>query len=156
MPTRVKVIDSQSRALHAYIALMRAASSATARIHQHLSAHDLTLGQFAVLEALVHVGPMRANELARRILCSAGNLTIVLQNLCKRRLVQRTADPGDARCIVLTATDKSRRLIADIFPAHVERLTAEFAALSPAEQDKLRRLCRKLGRAGLHESECGE
>lgn len=141
--------EPQQRALGAYVALMRAANAVTRRVHGPLGAFDLTLGQFGVLEALTHVGPLRQHELAEKVLSSAGNLSIVLDNLEKRRLVRRSADPADARCTVVAATAKGRRLMDEIFPPHAARLTAEFAALSPAEQDELRRLCRKLGLAGV-------
>ena len=77
------------RALDAYIKLMRAAESISARIHRHLQEADLTVGQFAVLEALFHLGPLYQRDLCEKLLKSGGNITMVVDNLEKRGLVTR-------------------------------------------------------------------
>ncbi|MGE0480386.1 MAG: MarR family winged helix-turn-helix transcriptional regulator [Phycisphaerae bacterium] len=145
--SRLGVSAPEQRALSAYVALMRAAQLVTLRVHRHLDAIDLTLGQFAVLEALVHGGPLRHNVLAERILTSAGNLSIVLSNLQRRALIRREPDPADRRGTIVRATAKAERLIGDVFPAHAARIADAFAVLTAAEQDQLRRLCRRVKRA---------
>jgi MarR family 2-MHQ and catechol resistance regulon transcriptional repressor len=135
------------RALDAYIALVRAAETVTARIHRHLAEVDLTIGQFGALEALHHVGPMRQNELARRVLRSAGNMTLVLDNLERRGLVRREREADDRRCTTVHLTPEGRRLVRRIFPRHVAGLVAEMKALDAADQERLARLCRRLGGA---------
>lgn len=45
------------RALSLYVKLVRASESVSARIHAHLSEAGLTVSQFGVLEALLHLGP---------------------------------------------------------------------------------------------------
>ena len=47
-----------------------------------------------------------------------------------------------AVCLTLAG----RRLIEKIFPGHVAAIVAELDAMTPAEQEALGRLCRKLGR----------
>src|SRR6516165_7220504 len=64
----------EKRALNAYVKLARAANTALAFARVGLEESGLSLGQFAVLEALYHVGPLNLGELARRILTSSGNL----------------------------------------------------------------------------------
>jgi MarR family 2-MHQ and catechol resistance regulon transcriptional repressor len=54
-------------ALDAYIKLMRAADSITARAHLVLP-DGVTLTQFAALEALYHLGPLFQSELAAKLL----------------------------------------------------------------------------------------
>ena len=46
--------QKEIKALNAYVKLMRAAESMTARAHEHLSSAGLTISQFGVLEALHH------------------------------------------------------------------------------------------------------
>lgn len=145
MGTHHKGPDAEVRALNAYIALMRASQSTTARVHAHLAEEGLTLGQFAALEALHHLGPMLQRELAGKLLCSAGNMTIVLDNLEKRGLVRRERRPDDRRCTTARITPRGTRLVRRVFPRHVKALLREMAILTPAEQEELRRLCRKLG-----------
>lgn len=139
--------ESERRALDAYIKLSRAAAAVEARINRHLSDVDLSISQFGVLEALYHLGPMHQGDLAGKILKTSGNLTLVVENLAKRGLVERRRDPQDRRYVRILPTDAGRRLIADFFPQHAARVEATFAALDPDEQATLAALCRKLGLA---------
>lgn len=145
MSTNSKGTPQQERALNAYVKLARAANSAMAYARVGLEDADLTLSQFAVLEALYHLGPLCLGDLARRILTSSGNLTLVIDNLEKRGLAKRRQQGKDKRFILATITPAGRRLIARIFPQHSRRITDVMARLSPAEQEQLGRLCRKLG-----------
>ena len=139
--------SSQQRlALLAYGRLMRAANSLrTAAAHQ-LDDSGLTLSQFAVLEALYHLGPMSLSEVAQKILTTGGNLTMVAGNLEKQGLVSRKCSSEDARVYILSLTAKGTRLIGEIFPAHAAAITEALEALAPKEQKKLGELCKKLGR----------
>lgn len=138
---------AETAALDAYIKLMRAAESVTARAHV-LLAGDLTLTQFGVLEALYHRGPLCAGELAEKILKSAGNITLVISNLERAGLISRTRDAGDARRWIIALTPAGRDRIALRFPQIAAALTQEFAVLSPGEQAMLGEICKKLGRGG--------
>lgn len=144
MPTHHRGSPAEIAALDAYIKLMRASESVTARIHDVLPA-GLTLSQFAVLESLYHLGPLCQGELASKLLKSTGNLTLVVANLQKAKLVQRQRAKTDLRFITVSLTAKGRALIAALFPKVAARITREFAALSHAEQTTLGRLCKKLG-----------
>jgi MarR family 2-MHQ and catechol resistance regulon transcriptional repressor len=145
--TRYEGTAEEVRALDAYIALMRAAETTTARIHRHLAEVELTVGQFGALEALFHLGAMRQNELARKVLRSAGNMTLVLDNLERRGLVRRERETGDRRCTTVHLTAQGRRLVQRVFPRHAATVVAELRALGAAEQVELARLCRRLAGA---------
>lgn len=138
----------QRLALLAYGRVMRAANALrTAAAHQ-LEPSGLTLSQFAVLEALYHLGPMSLSEVAKKILTTGGNLTMVAGNLEKQGLVSRKCSAEDARVYILSLTLKGKKLIAGIFPEHAAAITAALDRLAPTEQKKLTDLCRKLGSAG--------
>lgn len=145
MATRYRGKVRARRALDAYITLMRAAEAVTARTHGHLEAHGLTIGQFGALEALFHLGPMRATELARKLLRSPGNMTTVLDNLEKRGWIRRDEEKADRRCTIVTLEPRGKALLREVFPGHVEGMVREMGVLSAEEQQELRRLCRKLG-----------
>lgn len=145
MGTHYQGTVEEKRALDAYIKLARAANAVTARVNAHLADVNLTVSQFGALEALYHLGPLHQNQLAEKILKSSGNLTLVIDNLEKRDLVQRQRDPADRRYVIVHLTDNGRSLIAAIFPRHVATVMEEFAVLTPAEQEQLAALCRKIG-----------
>ena len=145
MSRNPKAKSHQKRALNAYVKLARAANTAMAYARVGLEDADLTLSQFAVLEALYHLGPLNLGDLARRILTSSGNLTLVIDNLEKRGLAKRRQQGNDKRFIMASITPAGRKLIARIFPQHSRRIVEIMARLTSAEQEQLGRLCRKLG-----------
>lgn len=146
MPTHYPGTPEEVRALNTYIKLTRAAESVLSRTTAHLGAHDLTPTQFAVLEALYHLGTLSQVVLARKLLKSTGNMTVVLQNLEKRGLITRERDAGDQRIMQVTITEAGRQLIECVLPAHVRGIVDDLSVLSAAEQETLGRLCRRLGR----------
>lgn len=138
--------SSQQRlALLAYGRLMRAANSLRTAASRQLDGTGLTLSQFAVLEALYHLGPMSLSEIARKILTTGGNLTMIAGNLERQGLVARKLSPDDARVSILSLTPKGKKLISEIFPEHAAAITDALEVLTPKEQKKLSELCRKLG-----------
>jgi MarR family 2-MHQ and catechol resistance regulon transcriptional repressor len=145
LPKKFKGTPAQERALSAYVKLERAAGTAFAYARVGLEEEGLTLSQFAVLEALFHVGPQPLGELARRILTSSGNLTLVIDNLQKRGLVKREHQGNDKRFVLASITPAGEKLIARIFPEHARRITEVMGRLNADEQDQLGLLCRKLG-----------
>lgn len=144
--TRTRRPQEERQALSTFVKLIRAADAVSASVHSALAAENLTISQFAVLEALLHLGPMRQRDLAGKILRTAGNLTMVIDNLEKQGLVVRQQNQTDRRSYSIELTDSGRQRIEAIFPAHAERIRQRMAVLSAKEQRELARLCRTLGR----------
>jgi len=136
----------QQRALGAYVKLLRASESVHGEAMRSLAEEDITPSQFAVLEALYHVGPMCLSVLADKILKTSGNLTMVVGNLEKRGLVTRQQSTHDRRFVSAAITEKGKKLIARIFPEHATRITELMNRLTPREQETLAELCLKLGK----------
>ena len=146
MGKNFKGSPAEERALDAYIKLARASNAAMAYARGGLETSGLSYSQFAVLEALYHIGPLHLGELARRILKSSGNITLVIDNLQKRGLVKRQQQGSDKRFFLATITPAGRKLIAKIFPNHARQIVEIMGRLTLAEQEELGRLCRKLGK----------
>ena len=148
MPTKYRGTSTEIRALNAFIKLMRAANSLGGNLARNLAADaDLTMSQFAVLEALLHLGPMSQGDVCQKLLLSGSNITTVIDNLEKRALVRRVRRSDDRRVVDVSLTDQGRKLIAGLFPAHAQRITNLFSALTAKQQDQLADLCRTLGRS---------
>lgn len=144
MTARPAPSSAETVALDAYIKLMRASESVTARAHLVLPA-GVTITQFAALEALLHRGPLFQSELATKLLKSGGNLTLVVDNLERDGLVARERDAADRRRICVSLTPQGRKFITTLFPQVSASLAREFSTLTAAEQATLARLCKKLG-----------
>lgn len=149
MPTHYKGRPEVERALSAFINFLRAADSVVARLDSQIEAGGLTHGQFAVMEALLHLGAMNQCDLAQKLLRSGGNVTVVVDNLEKRGWVRRERQKKDRRMVVVQLTASGRRLIERVFPDHARAVAAEMSRLSPEEQETLRVLCRRLGKRGF-------
>jgi MarR family transcriptional regulator, 2-MHQ and catechol-resistance regulon repressor len=145
MPTHYRGSSDEVRALNAYIKLVRAAESLIGRMSQKLADDGLTISQFGALEALHHLGPMSQRRLGEKLLKSSGNITMVVDNLQKRGLVERRRDSQDRRVVTVLLTDAGQKLIAEIFPQHLGAIMAEIGVLDAGEQDELSRLCRRIG-----------
>ncbi len=145
--THYKGAKDETRALNAYVKLTRASDAISTRIHRHLGDVGLTISQFGVLEAIYHVGPLSQAELAKKILKSTGNITMVIDNLEKRGLVRRERKQADRRYYAIQLTPEGEKLISSIFPRHAGKIVETMNVLTKAEQEKLGQLCRKLGLA---------
>ena len=140
-----KANKQEAQALSTYVKLMRAAESVTNRIHKHLTSVGLTVSQFAVLEALYHLGPLYQKEIGQKLLRTSGNITMVIDNLEKRGYVKRERKKEDRRVLVVRLTDEGFELISKVFPPHAAAIAREMSVLSAGEQETVARLCKKLG-----------
>ncbi len=147
MPTRYRGGPDETRALNALIPLLRAGEAFAGSLQRELAGTGVTASQFAVLETLLHLGPLYQGELAGKMLRSCGSITSVVEGLEKRALVERRRDGTDKRFVSVRLTGKGKLLIQRLFPAHAKTVARQFSALTEAEQEELRRLCRKLGKA---------
>jgi MarR family 2-MHQ and catechol resistance regulon transcriptional repressor len=146
MPTHYSGTRTEVLTLDAFIKLTRCTNALQARLSERATIGDLTYSQFAVMEALYHLGSMTQGEISRKVLKSVSNITTVIDNLERDRLVQRERDTRDRRVIHVHLTQMGREKLETVFPGHVAALVDEFSVLTQSEQEKLAELCRKLGK----------
>ncbi len=145
MGTKHQGSASEIRALDGYIKLMRAADSVTSRVAKALSAHQLTVSQFGVLEALLHLGELHQNELGQKLLKSSGNITLVVDNLERRGLIQRERSAEDRRYVRVKLTEAGNDYIRKVFPEIVPVITDALVVLSPFELEKMSEYLKQVG-----------
>ena len=137
--------SSATSPLKLYVVLSRASESLHAHTKADIESHGLTQTEFAILEALYHKGPMLLGEVQKKILVSSGGITFLIDKLVQRGLVKRRLCESDRRARYAELTDAGRELIARIFPGHAEVIRRAVSGLSPAEQQTLADLLKKLG-----------
>lgn len=130
-------------ALNTFVKLVRSTSSVCNDVHNHFLS-ELTVSQFAILEALYHLGPMSQKELAAKILKSPGNITTIINNLERNELVIRKVNNEDKRYYTIHLTDKGRLIIERIFPTHADVILKRLSVLTESEQQALGKLLKKL------------
>lgn len=146
MPTHYQGSPETVRALDTFIKLTRATESVLARLSRKGTIAPLSQSQFAVLEALYHLGPLTQGQVSAKLLKSTGNMTLVVDNLEKGGWVQRSRESGDRRQVTIHLTATGQELIERIFPAHASAICEEMDVLTPEEQATLSELCIKLGK----------
>jgi len=147
MPTHFRGDIDAVRALNTFIKLTRATDTLLNRLNQRKTIYPLSPSQFAVLEALYHLGPMAQGQVSAKVLKSTGNITLVIDNLEKQGYVRRERETEDRRMVTIHITESGKSLIAQIFPAHARAICEELSALTAEEQGLLASLCLKLGKS---------
>ena len=147
MGSKKAVTKNQRIVLNTYTKMMRATNSVTMGMHKHLADHRLTVSQFGVLEALYHLGPLCQRDIGNKILKTSGNITLVIDNLEKRNLVNREKDKNDRRYMTVNLTKKGKKLISKIFPLHARIAEQVFSSITTEEMDMLGKIMKVLGKA---------
>ncbi|HSD63386.1 MAG TPA: MarR family transcriptional regulator [Ignavibacteriaceae bacterium] len=145
MGTHHKGTNKEVVALNTYIKLVRAVESLNRRLFPFLLKHGLSESQFSVMEALFHLGPMNQRELSSKLLRSPGNMTMVIDNLEKRKYVKRERGELDRRHYIIHLTDAGKEFIKKIFPEQVNAIVNELGVLTEQEQCQLQKMCKVIG-----------
>lgn len=145
MKTAHKYGKQADLALSLWVKLARAYATFARYADRDIEQYGLTPPQFAALEALGHLGKLTLGDLSRKRLVTGGCMTVIVDNLEREGLVERTRSVEDRRVIHVRLTPKGTRLFKTIFPTHVERITELASVLSEREQVQLGSLLRKLG-----------
>lgn len=148
MKTTEKYGKKVDVALSMWVKLARASDTLASLTAKDIDTYGLTVPQFGVIETLGHLGPMKIGEMCSKKLMSGGNITVVIDNLEKQGLVERTKDETDRRAYVLRLTTKGNEKFKEMFPKHalyVENIIS--STLTEFELNQLSDLLKKLGLA---------
>lgn len=135
----------QDLALKLFVVLSRAHTAVGRHSEANIAEHGLSHGEFAILEALYHKGPLLLGEVQRKILVSSGGVTYLVDRLEADGLVERRECETDKRARYAALTRKGQQLMKRIFPDHAAALERSVAGLSKAEKEQAIHLLRKLG-----------
>src|SRR4026208_2473175 len=131
---------------HVFLVLWKAASAVQAYAEKSVAELEMCSSDFAVLEALLHKGPLPINEIGRKVLLTSGSITVAVDRLESKGLVERRASGTDRRAKIVHLTKEGRKLIARVYADHaadMEQLVS--VSLSKAERETLIRLLKKIG-----------
>lgn len=130
-----------------WLALWRVSRDIDRIAQADIASHGLCLTDFGALEALLHRGPMRVNDIAEAVMITSGSMTTSVDRLEARGLVRRTAHEGDARVRMVELTEAGRALIEPAYAAHAEVIESVFGTLDPEDRTTLLELLLKLRHA---------
>jgi MarR family 2-MHQ and catechol resistance regulon transcriptional repressor len=132
--------------VHVFLVLWKAASAVHSYAETSLSELEMCSSDFAVLEALLHKGPLPVNEIGKKVLLTSGSITVAVDRLETKGFVERRAHGTDRRARIVHLTKPGLKLITRIYADHaadMEKLAA--ASLSKSERKTLISLLKKIG-----------
>jgi MarR family 2-MHQ and catechol resistance regulon transcriptional repressor len=83
--------------VHVFLVMWKALHAVEAYAQRSVAELEMCGSDFAVLEALLHKGPLPINELGKKVLLTSGSITVAVDRLESKGLVERralTAGPG--------------------------------------------------------------
>ena len=105
-PTSTSTPELTERAARLRLAITR-----TARRMRQEAGAELGPSAVAALATIERAGPLTPSELAKHERVQRPTATRVLARLAEEGLVERTADPTDRRCSIVTITAEGRALL---------------------------------------------
>src|SRR5881628_2305618 len=132
--------------VHVFLVLWKAARALHAYAEKSVSRLEMCGSDFAVLEALLHKGPLPVNEIGKKVLLTSGSITVAVDRLETKELVERRAHGSDRRARIVHLTKEGRKLITRAYAQHaadLEQLAS--ASLTTTERATLISLLKKIG-----------
>ena len=132
--------------MHVFLVLWKALHAVEDYAVKSIADMEIGATDFAVLEALLHKGPLPVNEIGKKVLLTSGSITVAIDRLEAKSLVARRAHGTDRRARIVHLTRAGRKLITRIYADHaadMEKLAA--ASLSKSERKTLISLLKKIG-----------
>src|SRR2546430_14665877 len=132
--------------VHVFLVLWKAARAVETYAEKSVLQLEMCGSDFAVLEALLHKGPLPVNEIGKKVLLTSGSITVAVDRLETKGLVERRASATDRRTRMVHLTKEGRKLATRAYSDHaadMERLAS--ASLTIAERETLIGLLKKIG-----------
>ena len=132
----------QHASLRLWLRLLSCTTRVEDKIRQNLrESFDITLPRFDLMAQLErHPEGLTMGELSRRMMVTGGNITTIVDQLEKEKLVQRQVGVNDRRSFTVKLTKAGRDAFADMAVAHEEWVADMFAGLSKNQQTQLHTL----------------
>ena len=108
------------KSMAVYVSMSRVINTLRRENNKLILKHNLTLGQFAVMEALYSKGRLSTGEVMEKILSTSGNIPVIVKNLEKDGFITRKQDESDKRRFILDLTDKGKNLMDEIVPENLK------------------------------------
>jgi MarR family 2-MHQ and catechol resistance regulon transcriptional repressor len=128
-----------------WIVLARCYRAVSLIAERSIADAGLGLSDFAVLEALLHKGPLTITEIQAKVLLASGSMTAAVDRLERKGLLTRKPTSTDRRAKVLELTKEGKRIVEAAFQRHAAELETTMAILNDAETRQLHGLLKKLG-----------
>ena len=129
----------QHASLRLWLRLLSCTTRVEDKIRQNLrESFDITLPRFDLMAQLErHPDGLTMGELSRRMMVTGGNITTIVDQLEKEKLVMRQVGATDRRSFMVKLTKAGREAFADMAVAHEAWVADMFTGLSSNQQNQL-------------------
>ncbi|MGA7625152.1 MAG: MarR family transcriptional regulator [Candidatus Acidiferrales bacterium] len=131
---------------HVWLVMMKAMRALTRYAAAGIEETGLGLSDFAVLEVLLHKGPLPVNTIGPIVDLTPGSISIAVDRLVAKGLVNRVESTEDRRVRIVALTPRGRDLIVSAFRKHSGQMKRIFSELSPEELRGLEVTLKKTGK----------
>ena len=132
--------------VHVWLVLWKAAQAVEAYAKRSIEHLELCGSDFAVLEALLHKGPLPVNTIGPIVDLTPGSISIAVDRLYAKGLVSRVESAEDRRVRIVALTPRGKSLIDSAFRKHSAQMKRVFSELSPEELRGLETALKKVGK----------
>jgi MarR family transcriptional regulator, 2-MHQ and catechol-resistance regulon repressor len=131
-------------AVSAYVNLIRTSEALLGEVSRGLAAEGLTASQFSAIKVLRLKGPLAQRDIAKHLLKTGGNVTVIVDNLEKQGMVTRIRDTDDRRIVFVQLTPTGKSAFDRLYAPHLERIRAAMEPLTSRDLVHLMDLLEKL------------
>ncbi len=134
---------------HVWLVMMKAMRALTRYAAADIEDTGLGLSDFAVLEVLLHKGPLPVNTIGPIVDLTPGSISIAVDRLFAKGLVSRVESAKDRRVRIVALTPRGKDLITGAFRKHSWQMKRVFSELSPEELCGLETALKKVGKRAV-------
>ena len=131
---------------HVWLVMMKAMRALTRYAAAGIEETGLGLSDFAVLEVLLHKGPLPVNTIGPIVDLTPGSISIAVDRLFAKGLVSRVESSEDRRIRIVALTPRGKDLIGTAFRKHAGQMRKVFSELSPEELHSLEADLKRIGK----------
>jgi MarR family transcriptional regulator, 2-MHQ and catechol-resistance regulon repressor len=131
---------------HVWLVMMKAMRALTRYAAAGIEETGLGLSDFAVLELLLHKGPLPVNTIGPIVDLTPGSISTAVDRLFAKGLVTRVESTEDRRVRIVALTPRGTDLIVSAFRKHSGQMKRVFSELDPKELRALEAALKKVGK----------
>lgn len=129
-----------------FIRILRIAAQLEVSLKAHCDTEGITTAQFQALSALKRLAPkaLSAKEIMTATVLTSGSVTSMVDQLIKKKLVEREVDPEDRRHIQIRLTAKGHEVIEKTTRLRAQELQRYAKLYSSSELKSLSELLKRV------------
>jgi MarR family transcriptional regulator, 2-MHQ and catechol-resistance regulon repressor len=137
---------TQTSAPHVWLVIGKALNAMVRHMDAHLQRCGLSNTDFRVLEALLHKGPLPVNVIGPKVQLTAGAISIAVDRLQERGLVQREEGKRDRRVRTVALTKEGEKIIVPVYRRHEALLERLLEPLTEPQRASLESMMKTIGK----------